>query len=25
VKAGLLFIKKHIRGEVRMSDYRIAP
>jgi hypothetical protein len=25
VKAGLLFIRKHIRGEVTMSDYRIAP
>jgi outer membrane lipoprotein-sorting protein len=25
VKAGILFIKKHIRGEIKMSDYRIAP
>jgi hypothetical protein len=25
VKAGILFIKKHIRGEVKMSDYKIAP
>ena len=25
VKAGLLFIKKHIRGDVKMSDYTIAP
>jgi hypothetical protein len=25
VKAGLLFIKKHIRGEIKMSDYRILP
>jgi hypothetical protein len=25
VKGGLLFIRKHIRGEIKMSDYRIAP
>jgi hypothetical protein len=24
-KAGLLFIRKHFRGEIKMSDYRIAP
>lgn len=24
-KAGLLFIRKHYRGEVKMSDYRLAP
>jgi hypothetical protein len=24
-KAGILFIKKHIRGEVKMTDYRLLP
>ena len=25
VKGGILFIRKHIRGEIKMTDYRIAP
>jgi hypothetical protein len=24
-KGGLLFIRKHVRGEVKMTDYRVAP